>query len=322
MVTPLLVGTVDPFHSDAQGARIPDESTYPSIPYTAVQRFTLTSGVNGSNALGITSGYNQNTVSPSVSVTLDGTVDWSTSPTTTSVLNYTNIVNNFALFRHGCWGVRVVAQSAVSTTSGMLYYAYVPNVISPTSSLPSFWPTTPNQLMQLPWSGVIPASELNNDAMIFPSRRVDTASLRFRIPTYPTSALPSGTIETSDGWGSWVFILVGSSGTTTSLLFEAVYRSELAPRGTSVLGTGSIYPCNTSEMDRVINTSQRLPTGYPEDESPGVISSFLRGANQRFIADAYSMGAASAAIGARLVTAGVTNWVRGQMAPRRNLLGN
>jgi hypothetical protein len=170
-------------------------------------------------------------------------------------------------------------------------------------------------MLTLPWSFVIPASELNNDAKILPARRLDTSTTRYRDIAYPGAVVPLGDVDVSDGWGTWVFILSGSSITDpTSILIEFISRAEIIPKPTAVFATGTPYPANSREMDEIINISTQLPTIMTESDSPGFLSSIVAGAKARASALAYSAGVGMVnmmgrSVG-RFIKSRPTNWVR------------
>lgn len=315
-VSHALLASVDPFHSEAQGARLPDDSTYPAIPYSATSRNLMTSGANGSAAMVITPLLTKNSITPAVTPTAAGVVDW-TSPTYGDVTNFSTINSSYQNFRHVAWGVRIVANSAVSTTAGMLYGCYFPNNYSGRSS-PGNLPTSPDQILALPWSFIIPCSELNNGAVIFPSRRLDPSSTRYRSCDYPGGVVAVGDIEMADGWGSWVFILTGASTVNaTSLLVEFVSRGEYTPKPSVIFATGTTYPANSREMDKIVNITSEMPTFFNESNSPNFLRSVIGGARKSLSIAGDMMGqiAMSRLIGGAVKLARTTNWVREQARP-------
>lgn len=295
---------------------------FPSIPYNVTHRFVVTTNANGSAAFAVTPSLRNSSISPSVAVTADGTADW-TSPTTQSVTHYSSITPLFDLFRHAAWGVRIIATSSVSYTAGTLYCCYVPNLFTNNSGLPQFLPNDPDNIMQLPWSSMYPCTELNAEPIILPAKRVDPGSLRFRNVEWPPAVTPA--IENSDGWGSFVFIVVGASAANpTNFTVEVVYRDEMIPQSNaSVINTGTSYPTNTQIMDRTANIQSVLPLSYVEQDSPSFVSSLITEAESR-LRNAWSRNrgtlAKIAVAGAAHVGRAVaSNWVSNYSSNRPRL---
>lgn len=309
-IPPYMYAAVDPHDAEAQGARLPDESCYPAIPFTSTLRATLVSNTGGSGAIACSPLWAKATKQPSVAVAPDGTTDWNTSPTYNSVTQYTAITNNFELGRHVGWGVKLVANSAISITSGMIYAAYVPADYTG-SNFPVNLPSTPDAIVAMPFSTAFPASMLNEEAVVFTARRLDVSSTRYRDVSYGSQA----GLESSDGWGVWVFILTGASTTTTtSILVELIYRDEFTPKPTSIVGIGQVYPTDSQAMDVLFNTGAKLPVLMREPETPGLLATFVDAARRRGIQFANAAGVAAvnygAMLGGRAVSNLVTNWVR------------
>lgn len=314
----VVYASIDPFHAEAQGARLPDDSSYPAVPYSATARYVVTSdSVTGSAAIAISSLLQRNAARPTAAPTAAGVVTWTNN--FFDVTNYSLIDSNYVNFRHVAWGVRIVATSAVSATSGQLYGVYLPNTFVNTW-FPTGLPTTPDRILALPWSFVVPASELNNGAIICPSRRLDPSTTRYRAVGYPNAVAPLGEVDASDGWGTWVFILTGCGTLNpTSLLFEYVSRGEYTPSPTAIFATGTVYPACTPLMDAVVNITSEMPTTIAESDQPGVMDGIVRNlmghasnlarrlgaaAGHGFLA-----GAASTA-GRYIVRSAPSNWVR------------
>lgn len=270
---PYLLAHVDPFHADAAGARVPDDSTYPAVAYTALSRVSITTDVNGNAAVLVTPEPKQVFLAPSA-VAAGPTITW-TSPTATSMTNYNSINQNFTLYRHAGWGVRVVNPTSLLNSAGTLYICYVPNFFKNLTTPIQSLPTTPDQILSMPWSTAIPITEINDDSFIFPAKRIDPSTYRFRDITMPISNVNQ--LESSDGWGSFVFCVAGASTTNaTTLIVEVVNRMELIPAGTSSLfGTGTTHGPNRQLMDTVTSVSAGLPVAYKDDQPPGFLHSMV-----------------------------------------------
>lgn len=160
-----------------------------------------------------------------------------------------------------------------------MYVAYIPNEYI-SNSLSTNWPTTPDQFMALPWSMMIPMTELCSEPMIFPAKRIDPGSLRFRNLSGPGVPV---TLEVSDGWGSFVFFLVGGGNAATTISIEYVSRTEMTPQPTaSIVSSGTSYPTNTNLMDKVANVQSAMPLGYIDSGDPGFLQGVINEASARF----------------------------------------
>lgn len=302
------MAAINPFHPDCAGVRLPDESMFPSIPYNGTARRALTVNASGSLAFAI---------QPRISATFyealpanvnsAGTISSWAGGTITSMTNYAPVVAQFDLFRHVAWGVRIIGNSSLTATSGTLYGAYIPNYYA-NAVTPTEWPTTPDQIIALPWSVMIPVVDLVTEAQIFPAKRVDIGSTRYRNLGYPT--VGPDQMESSDGWGSFIFIVTGGGAAASSLQVEVVYRTEMIPQPTaSVISTGSSFPASSAEMDSVSNISSVLPMSYTETSDPGFFegvvleaqtrmsnlwSSYGPGLGRQLVAGAFRVGGAMA----------------------------
>jgi len=304
---PYVLATVNPFHTDAAGARIPDDSMFPSVPYNATTRINLTTNANGALAFAVTPAFKQSVfVAAPANVSASGVTNWAGGSATT-ITNYSAVNTSFDLARQVAWGVRIVATSALTNTAGTIYAAYVPNYYK-NSILPVDWPTTPDQIVSLPWSDIYPVMELNTEPVIYPAKRIDPGSLRYRSIEYPASS--PNQIETSDGWGSFVFIISGSNAATTSITVEVVYRTEMMPQPTATLiSTGTSYPSNTPLMDTVSNLSSVMPLSYIDNDDPGFMTHLINEATTRM----KTMWARSSPYIAQSLVAGAAH-VGGQLA--------
>lgn len=266
-VDPFLVAVVNPFADEASGARLPDADSYPSLPGNYSARNTYTVNANGSLAFRVTpTPQSVFTAVASASVDATGLVStWTTGAVKNTITNYTSFVNAFTMFRHVAWGVRIAATSALTNTSGALYVGYYPNNYDGATTDLQQPPSTPDQILSLPWSFTVPLVELNEQPIIMTGKRLDPTSQQYTPINYPTASIAG--INTGDGWGSWFFILTGGGNATTTLSVEFISRNELIPRGNSVMyGTGMPAPCDSRLFDTSINIQQVAPDYYIDSQ--------------------------------------------------------
>lgn len=188
---------LNPFLSDLNGIRSPDDFGYPSG--TAVLRAAVTVSSNSGGYLAqsfhpFLSGY---TFIPA-NVT-GGTVTWS-GGSFVSMPQNNAMINLASMMRVVAYGVRVTTESALTAASGHIWIAALPLDIA--SSSPYYdWPTNEAGFAQMPVSEKFTLVELAERPLIAPGRPLDDGIYRFRdISAGDETTKTSVGVESSPGW--------------------------------------------------------------------------------------------------------------------------
>jgi hypothetical protein len=207
-------GILNPFNPEAEGLKLPDATSYPSLPFHVKTVYAgATSGTTGADCTSYLP-FGQVAREVCAGVTSAGAITWTNgTDSTTSSTNWANYSLAMGLYRTVVGGVKVCISSSLLNTQGKLYICHVPidNVASTTGQ--TFYPTTVAALMNMPFSEEYSLAELAEEELIIPFRRYSDVSEHYRDSTFPAggASTTGNPEENACGWCAIVVLLIGAS---------------------------------------------------------------------------------------------------------------
>jgi hypothetical protein len=282
--SPFAYANADPFCEMAQGARVPDFSTSPSIPVRTVDVDNLSnSGSNCSAYLFI----------PSLNVLYSGSTSASGSAWTWGAAystyahgsqKKTGMVADFSLIRPVAWGIRLSTQIAKLYATGTVHIAYVPLSFNTAT-----WaaPLNFGDLQEMPGYQKLPLSSLCESSVTVTGKFLDTHAFEYFDPaTGPTSQ--QGSLSNSAGSLGWYGICIvldgvvnNTNATSNQVQFECVihWEGQEAVTGSTAIGIQARHEHpDYMEMQKVasaVATSPGIYAGNSLGDSSAAIRSFF-----------------------------------------------
>lgn len=287
-VPAFMLAQLDPFLAEVSGCKIPDRNTMPSVTNRYRGVYTVQTDANGNAAFGFRPYANTAQWQP-LSISAAPVITWSggigVSFPVASVM-----ASQYSTVRTVAYGLRIKYVGPRTTSGGKVHIACVANDFASDYIGYNYWPTTPAQFENSPWYANYSLNEITEQEVVIPGRRIDEGSFRYRAAqsSVPTGGFSpaSGSIETSDGWGSIVLMVEGATVSSGVLQVEYVYHFEalVNPAGGSLIAPSPAALPNTAVLDAAMTASSHQPVArYVEDGFNAVkkvISTITYGASQ------------------------------------------
>lgn len=259
-----LQGIINPFSPDALGLKLPDESSYPSLPFhVKTISSSTTQSATGSSALACYPFGSVCFESP-VTFTAAGVATWTPATDSySSSTNWSNYSSSMGLYRTVVGGVKVDITSALLNTQGRLYVCHVPMDCGLVSTASNYAPTSIGGLMNMPFSEEYSLAELAEEELIIPFRRYSDNSEHYRDSTWPISnSTGSGFAEEmAPGWCAIYLFFVGASLTNpvTYDIEHIIICEGLELANDTILATSPAAPFMPRAMEQIYQVNGNMP---------------------------------------------------------------
>jgi hypothetical protein len=275
MCSPYLIGQVDPFDPVVNGARVPDEVTFPSSTASLRLRGNLSTDANGRVARSFYP-YPQAAMYTPSAISAGGTITW-TSGTFTQVSRFSPFDLNFYQWRPVAYGLRLATPQALTAASGIVYIAVMPIDWSGPFGAGGQWPLNSADFVDCIWHAEVPLSELASKPFTIPGRFTDPGARRYR---QVSSNIPNSTtsqVEQTPGFCQIHILLEGAVASTSALYFELQIHVEAIPRPVSTGADAQPSPYSPKELEAARNIDIGAPVAYDADKTgPSLVMTALR----------------------------------------------
>lgn len=263
-----ILSQFNPFLTECDGVRLPDDFAYPSATMVARSSWNFTGESAAGNYIGarmftwkVRGGF----FSPGL-IDAAGTITWG-GGAANSLGMYAGFQNYATTYRVVAWGIRVTTESALTSTSGHIWVMQFPQNLYFDSTGYTDAPTTEAQIAQYPMSTKYALTELAERPLVIPAKRVDNGSYRFHaVDEYATAA----TSETTFGWCNILLYYNGAAvGTIPTINVEYVAHYEYVPNPANgtYYGIGTSMPCPPDQisLEEGVLVQQTTPVAHFED---------------------------------------------------------
>jgi hypothetical protein len=261
-----LTAILDPFSIDAYGAKLPDQSSYPSLPFTVKSiQSGATSAATGADCsafIPFGSYYRSNPTGLSAA----GIMTW--TPATDGyapATNWSSYQAAMGLYRTVTGGIKIDVTSSLLNTQGRLYVCHVPMDEQQFAGGANYFPTTVGGIMNMPLSEEYSLAELTEEELIIPFRRFSIQSENYRDSAVPVAAgiEAAAATESTFGWCAIILLFVGASLTNpVSYDVEHILHCEGLQLGNdTILAETPAAPFIPQAMAQIYQLNQAMPVG-------------------------------------------------------------
>jgi hypothetical protein len=256
-------GIINPFSPEAEGLKLPDATSYPSLPFHVKSVYPRSTSVTtGADAVGFLP-FGQLAMEAAATVASNGAMTWTNGvDVVTPATNWTNYSAAMGLYRSVVGGVKIIVSSSLLNTQGKIYICHCPidNVASTTGQ--TFYPSTVGAIMNMPFSEEYSLAELAEEELIIPFRRYSDVSEHYRDSTFPNGGSTTGNPEENAcGWCAVVICIIGAS-TTNVVTYdvEHILVCEGIELGNdTILATSPSASYDPRAMATIYQVNQAMP---------------------------------------------------------------
>lgn len=266
---PYIAAQIDPFDPEVSGVKIPDDNMLPSATNRFRGVFSAVTDANG-NYASIFRPYAFGAQFLPLSISSTPVVNW-LGGMPLNLNCATAMATTYNEVRTVAAGLRIKFIGSRTTSQGKLHIASYGQCYTQEGHGVYFAPTTPAQFENCPWYGNYSLNEICEQEIVVPIRRTDCGSHRYRaLTTVPSSAIavPSGAIETCDGWSAIAILIEGANASTAVAQVEVVYHFEGLLRGDagSFIAPSPARDYKVSTLEQASRVTSRMPiASYVED---------------------------------------------------------
>lgn len=263
---PFVIGRANPFLSAVNGVRSPDEFGYPTA--TALIRFstTMITGASGYDAR-LFFPFTAPIVYAPASITVGGTITWG-GGTSTNAQQQTNLTNLAGAVRTVVAGLRITADSSLTTSSGHIWIAHFPYVVNANTPYNQA-PPNEQSFAALPLAEKFSVVELAERPIIVPFRPYDDGVYRFRAPAAMSDTAEP--VESTPGWCT-IGIFISGAASGVALNIEVIQHLEYIQRADTLYGFVDSLPgvYSPQAMVQASQVDAEMPVGVLETVVSGV----------------------------------------------------
>jgi len=281
---------LDPFHPDAQGAKVPDSNTMPSISNAATDQVSCPAATSGwLTGFAFRPAYNAAVIDANpVSA---GIVSW---PVYNGITVYNRngiaeIRSAFEAIRPVAHAVRLVSPLAPTSTTGFVHIGL--SVESMYNSAGSAWqyPTTVSQMTGLAHYKRITLASLTQSPITAINKWIDERAFQYQDPLQQATltATTGGEVQSPFGmdWCAIVVLVEGAPAGSVPLSAEHLLLSEGLPQKTGVLIGTQAAPNSPGTMSATSSMSAQQEFTHTEATQDSYINqglnAFAAGARQQ-----------------------------------------
>jgi len=274
---------IDPFHTLATGAKIPDSNTIPSISNTDVDIVTIQNASNNAwfAAVAFRPQYRGGTV---VGTPSAGGVTWGVnySDNTNNRSKYTQYSQQIELTRPVAHAIRMTSPVAPTTATGFVHIGLATEALTTGS-----WdyPANPSEMANLQFYRRVTLASLTQSPLTVINKWLDDTGFRYSSSTQTlTNNGAAGTLadpqwisfNTDYGWASIIIMLEGTPGTTANVLsVEHLLITEGIPKRTALLIGTQAASNSPGIMSAVNHVSVNAEPFHNESEQESYVGNLL-----------------------------------------------
>lgn len=303
------LANINPFDSRADGAKVPDSNTYPSIPLKIEDEFTLTTDAVNGLAVRAFRPYVKGTV---VSGTASGASSWTWAAAyggTTDSTRQNSVQSNTTFIRPVAHGIRLYAPTAPTSTTGFVHVC-----IFPQSELGTTWafPSTISAMNNAMFYQRFPLAMLTQKSVTVVNKFLDVSATRYVDPASDVAAQATDVTFQTEGWAA-IIVAVESTGTSTNaLVVESLIHLEGIPWVSGVNAATPAAPFSIQSLESVSRMAGQTPAAFVQGEEETYFNQAAQaaGAGMRSVLNSY-VGPVAYAAGRYAANAGLNYVGRG-----------
>jgi len=274
---------IDPFHTLATGAKIPDSNTIPSVSNTDVDIVTVQNASNAAwfAAVAFRPQYRGGVVTGSPTV---GGVTWGVqySDNTSNRSKYNLYSAQIELTRPVAHAIRMTSPVAPTTATGFVHIGLATEALTTGS-----WdyPANPSEMANLQFYRRVTLASLTQSPLTVINKWLDDTGFRYSSSTQTlTNNGAAGALadpqwisfNTDYGWASIIIMLEGTPGTVANVLsVEHLLITEGIPKRTGVLIGTQAAASSPGIMSAVNHVSVNSEPFHNEAEQQGYVGGLL-----------------------------------------------
>lgn len=301
-----VLANIDPFNSNAEGAKIPDSNTYPSAVLKVEDETTTTSDATYGLAAQAWRPYPTGT---RINATAASSNSWTWTAAYGGQGNSTrlsSITSNFSLVRPVAHGIRIYAPTAPTSTTGFLHVAIVAQSEAGTTWA---YPTSIAQMNNCMFYQRFPLAMLTQKSVTVVNKFLDASATRYVDPSFDLAAQATDLTFHTEGWAAIILVVEGAPVNTGAVVVEQIVHLEAIPLASGVNTATPAAPFNISSLEAVSRVAGHTPAAVVQGEEQGYMQQAMDalggGAWDYLRPYAYQAGRYAAHAGMRYVGRGI-----------------
>lgn len=277
---------LDPFHPMAQGGKVPDTNTMPSIANCSVDQVSCPLATTGF-LTGFAFRPNYNSAVINATPASASTVTWGTSPTANAVdrRDYSAFVAQFEAVRPVAHAVRLVSQLSPTSATGFVHIglsveSYFNAPTGPTWALP----TTVNEMTGLAHYKRVTLASLTQSPLTIINKWIDERGFMYQDANQLAALSVTQPNETSvpfgGNWSHIVILVEGAPVSPSPLSAEHLLMTEAIPKKSSILFGTQAAANSPGTMSAVSTMIGATDFGHTESQQDSFINSGLNQLSQ------------------------------------------
>jgi len=277
-----LLGQIDPFSGQVDGAKVPDSNTYPSTAVRIEDTFAgLTTNVDGLYVAAFNPFLKNKKVvgTGATPSTWTWTADYGGGTDSTRLAN---MRSSFELYRTCAHGVRVTCTGAPTNVTGSLHVCvYAPSQYGSTS-----WnfPRSISEMLNCAFYQKFPLAALTQQGLTIVNKVLDHNAFRYVDPdstqfntgtspgvsgpaTYNANNGPTGVEIQTPGWATIFVVIEGGNGLTALLNVEDCMHLEATPLRDAIDTSTAPAMFSTQELEQMSHLSSQIPAAHVDSEN-------------------------------------------------------
>lgn len=260
---------LDPFHPLANGAKIPDSNTQPSIAISDNEQGSLTTAaVAGLNAMAFRPAYSAATILATSGV---AAVTWPAAYAgSTNRAKGTAYAAAVELTRATAHAVRLSCSLAPTTTTGFVHIAISTESLFAAATWQ--YPTTTALMSGCQYYKRVTLASLTQTPFVIINKYLDDTAFRYTSPVAsPAAAAANPEFHTDLSWGTIIVMVEGAPISSLALSFEHILLSEAIPQTAGpILGT-SAAEASPGTLSAVSSASAGTEPFHTEEDTAGYV---------------------------------------------------
>lgn len=257
-VSRFALAQANPFHSEANGAKIPDANSVPSCAFQTTLTNTFNVGATGTNVRAFRHCAKAELVVPTI---VTGTTWTWTAAFGGSTDNgkLATVQSNFRTIRTVAHGIRLTSPQSPNNVVGNVHIC----VYTPSYYAASTWdyPSSIDEMSQQPTYKRIPIATLCSRAMTIVNRTVDFSAERYCDPASDQAAQGDDLTFQTSGWAVIIIAVEGVTASTNNVVnAEVVTHVEGVPK---TGGLASATPAAMYSPGEIRSVSERTNSADP-----------------------------------------------------------
>lgn len=260
-----ILAQANPFDENADGVKIPDANSQPSVALKAEDAFTISTGASQTLAA---AAFNPSTSKMLVSATYATASTWTWSASfggATSSSKNSKMISDMELARPVAHAIRITCGLAPTTTTGFLHVAVYTQALYQQSSWT--YPASIADLSNVPGYKRIPLARLTAEGLTIINRPLDCTSQRYVDTDDPAYANgETGEFSVPFQWGCIVVAVEGAPASSSVLAVESILHLECIPRATSISTASNAASYSPAALGAASNSMAKTPSTFLDQD--------------------------------------------------------